>query len=86
MTKRYEICGYQYGIDADGIQQSLENIPLSHCVTTGWCLYVREYQSTDPNDDTWDEVYDQNFPTRSSYEQVREELLKRYPGAELDEY
>jgi hypothetical protein len=96
----YEICGYQYGQDADGDRAPLSILDGAGVTKIGWCLYVREYQNPGDGtweesydrdfdtfeDGTWEEIYDRDFDTFEEYQRAKEELMAKYPGAYVDEY
>ena len=84
---RYEICSYQYGLDADGNHSPLEggDFDTVTAVQTGFNVYVREYKNPD-DEDTWDEVYDMDFKTEDEREAAIAALLVLYPDADIDIY
>jgi hypothetical protein len=85
---RYEICSYQYGLDAHGNHSPLEggDFDTVTAVQTGFNVYVREYKSDDPDEDTWDEVYDMDFRNEDEREAAIAALLVLYPDADIDIY
>ena len=85
---RYEICSYQYGLDADGNHSPLEggDFDTVTAVQTGFNVYVREYKNPDDDEDTWDEVYDMDFKTEGEREAAIAALLVLYPDADIDIY
>ena len=80
-AKRYEICGYQYGHDASGDHVHVDNAVGD---AEGWTLYVREYTVGD--DDTWEEVYDEDFDNHVAFTAALDRLKAKYPDADVDLY
>lgn len=81
--KTHEICVYPYGTDEHGDHQHIDNFEKPP-VSTGWTVYVREY--TGGIDDTWEEVYDEDFPTEEERDAAVEGLRAKYPEATEDWY
>jgi hypothetical protein len=61
----YEVCMYAYGITEDGVHANVECISPPVPIV-GWTVYVRGYETSDTDDDTWDEVHDQDFELEES--------------------
>jgi hypothetical protein len=80
--KRYEICTYKFGIDAQGNHSHIDSV--TDPVKTGWNIYVRDY--ADGEEDLWEEVYDKDFATESARNSALRKLEVKYPDATVDSY